>query len=233
MPNTMSVHPVPAPVQDQPFDLLNTLLGALELAGVTVQTGDVIAVSSKYAAISEGRVVNLADVVVTAEAQQMATEHQMLPAVAQLVMDEADHIYSGMHLGFMLTAKDGVLAPNAGLDRSNIPSGKAVLYSQAPYQTAAQLRLGLQAATHQQVGVILTDSWLIPGRLGTSGVALASAGFEPIHDGRSITDLIATTAELVMGERAEATPFAVVRGAPVTLTDAPITMEDVAVQWRG
>ena len=37
--------------------------------------------------------------------------------------------------------------------------------------------------------MILTDSWLMPGRLGTTGVALATAGFQPMEDERGKTDL--------------------------------------------
>jgi F420-0:gamma-glutamyl ligase len=87
----------------------------------------------------------------------------------------------------------------------------------------------------------------MPGRLGTTGVALAAAGFHPLHDERGkadlfgnpmqvtvrgIADQIVAAAELVMGERDEATPFAVVRGAPVRLTDAPISAADVAIDWK-
>jgi F420-0:gamma-glutamyl ligase len=35
-----------------------------------------------------------------------------------------------------------------------------------------------------------------------------------------------------MGERDEATPFAIVRGADIALTDEPITVEQVAIDWR-
>ena len=84
--------------------------------------------------------------------------------------------------------------------------------------------------------MILTDSWLMPGRWGTTGVALATAGFRPIQDERGkidlfgnpmqvtqrgIADTICAAAELVMGERDEATAVAIVRNAGVELTDAP------------
>ena len=87
----------------------------------------------------------------------------------------------------------------------------------------------------------------MPGRLGTTGVALATAGFMPVQDERGLLDLfgnvmqvtrrgvadtICAAAQLVMGERDEATPFALVRGAEITLTDAPITQADVAIDWH-
>jgi len=49
---------------------------------------------------------------------------------------------------------------------------------------------------------------------------------------RGLSDQICAAAQLVMGERDEATPFAVVRGAGVHMTDEPITVEDVSIDWR-
>jgi len=121
-----------------------------------------------------------------------------------------------------------------------------VLFPAQPYATARRLRQALRQRPGVNVGVILTDSWLMPGRLGTSGVALATAGFRPIQDERGKTDLfgnpmqvtqrgiadsICVCAQMVMGERDEATPFAIVRGTGVALTDDEITVDDVAIPW--
>lgn len=246
-PQPLTVLPVQAPVQTRAFDLHTTIIDALAASGDRLQDGDVLAVSSKYAAISEGRVVTMADVVVTPEAEALAARYHMNPVMAQLVLQEADHIFGGIELGFLLTYKDGVLSPNAGLDRSNIPSGQVVLFPQYPYATAEGIRQAVRERFGAQIGVVLTDSWLMPGRLGTTGVALATAGFRPVQDERGkadlfgnpmavtqrgIADSISIAAQLVMGERDEATPIAIVRHAGVQLTDAPISQEDVAIPWQ-
>ncbi len=240
------VLPVTAPVQQASFDLVATISTAIREAGETLQTGDVVAVSSKYTAISEGRIVRMDDVVVTPEAQAIADRYEMNPRIAQLVVQEADHIFGGIP-GFLLTFKDGILSPNAGLDRSNIPNGYVVLFSESPYRSAAKLRRDLKAEFGVDIGVILTDSWLMPGRWGTTGVALATAGFHPIQDERGkidlfgnpmmvtqrgIADTICAAAQLVMGERDEATPIAIVRNTGVELTDAEITEADVSIPWQ-
>ncbi len=246
-PHALSLYPVQAPVQNAAFDLLPTLYDALTAAQLVPEHGDVIAVSSKYAAISDGRIVGLDGVQVTAEAEQLAQRYNMNPQMAQLVLDEADFVFGGIGLGFLLTAKEGIISPNAGLDRSNIPNGQVVLFSEHPYATAERIRQALQARYNTKLGVVLTDSWLMPGRLGTTGIALATAGFQPTQDERGkldlfgnpmavtvrgVADSIVAAAQLVMGERDEATPVAVVRGADVTLTDAPISKADVAIDWR-
>ena len=216
-------------MQQAAFDLLAVISEALTAAPVGLLDGDVLAVSSKYAAISEGRVLRMADVVtVTEQAAALARRYHMQPVMAQLVLQEADHIFGGIEMGFLLTAKTGILSPNAGLDRSNIPEGHVVLFPAQPYATAARIRTGLQQRCAVDVGVVLTDSWLVPGRLGTSGVALATAGFHPVQDERGkqdlfgnpmtvtqrgLADTISSAAQLVMGERDEATPLAIVRGS--------------------
>ena len=168
-------------------------------------------------------------------------------SVAQLVLDEAEHIFGGIELGFLLTAKGGVISPNAGLDRSNIPSGQVVLLPLKPFETAETIRQTLQARLRCRVGVILSDSWLMPGRYGTTGIAIAMAGFQPIKDERGKKDLfgnpmavtqigladsLAACAQVVMGERDEATPFARIRGAEVELSDAALSAADVSIPWR-
>ncbi len=237
------VIPVPAPVKQAAFDLAATISAAIRAEGETLEEGDVLAVSSKYTAISEGRIVKLDDVVVSAEAERLAERYRMNSRIVQLVLQEADHIFGGIH-GFLLTFKDGILSPNAGLDRSNIPSGLVVLFPEHPYQAANQLRAALRAEFGVNIGLILTDSWLMPGRLGTSGIALATAGFRPIQDERGKTDLfgnpmivtqrgiadtICAAAELVMGERDEATPIVIVRNTGVVLREIELSTADTSI----
>jgi len=247
MPQALSILPLAAPVQKGPFDLIATLLTSLEQAGIQPQTGDVVAISSKYAAIAAGRIRQLAEIAPTAPARALARRYRMDPAIAQLVIEEAEHIFGGIELGFLLTAKGGVISPNAGLDRSNIPSGQVVLLPGAPFDLAEGLRQALQERFACRLGIVLTDSWLMPGRYGTTGIAIAMAGFEPIKDERGkkdlfgnpmavtqigLADALAAGAQLVMGERAEAQPFALIRGAAIALRAAPLSVADVAIPWR-
>lgn len=240
------VYPVQAPVRQAAFDLHTTIVESLAAGDIALENGDVLAVSSKYTAISEGRIVKLADVEVTPEAAAMAERYHMNPPMVQLVMQEADHIFGGIP-GFLLTAKEGIISPNAGLDRSNIPSGYVVLFPQYPYQSADRIRRAMRERLGVDIGVILTDSWLMPGRLGTTGVALATAGFKPIQDERGkmdlfgnpmivtqrgIADTLCACAQMVMGERDEATPLAIVRNSGVQVADMQLSAEDVSIDWQ-
>lgn len=243
----LTVIPVEAPVQQDRFDLYQTLINAIDTCGERLQDGDIVAVSSKYTAISQGRVVALDEVAVTPKAEEIGQRYNMNPRMVQLVLQEADHIFGGIEMGFLLTYIHGIISPNAGLDRSNIPNGYVVLLPEAPYRAAADIRRELRARLGVDVGVILTDSWLMPGRLGTTGVAVGTAGFQPVQDERGKTDLfgnpmlvtqrgmadaICTCAQMVMGERDEATPIAIVRNTGVQLVDGDFNVEDVAIPWQ-
>ncbi len=245
--NTLSVIPIEAPVKKAQFDLLETLVTAVSAADAALQDGDILALSSKYVAISEGRVLNLDEVQPGDKAYALAARYKMDARIAQLVYDEADHIFGGIQMGFLLTWKNGVMSPNAGLDRSNIPSGKVVLLPARPYETAAQMRRELRQRLGVDVGVVLTDSWLVPARWGTTGLAIGVAGFKPVKDERGkidlfgnpmavtqvgVADSISACAQMVMGERDEATPIAIVRNSGVPLTDDPVSMADVAIPWQ-
>lgn len=246
-PQPLMVLPVKAPVQQASFDLYATLVDALAANDVMLQDGDMLAVSSKYTAISEGRVLNLDDIMVTPEAEALAKRYHMNAPLAQLVLQEADQIFGGIQLGFLLTHKDGIISPNAGLDRSNIPAGKVVLFPENPYHKAAEIRREVRARLNADIGVILTDSWLVPGRYGTTGIALAMAGFRPLQDERGkedlfgnpmqvtqrgIADSLCVCAQMVMGERDEATPFAVIRNSGVPIEEIPLSAADVAIPWE-
>ncbi len=247
MPQPLTTFPVEAPVKDRPFDLIQTIIDSLIKVNITLQDGDVLAVSTKYTAIAEGRIINLDEVVPSPRAEELAERYRMDTAVAQLVVEEADHIFGGIEMGFLLTANNGVISPNAGLDRSNIPSGQAVLLPKDPYASAEFIRQQIQKRLDCHIGVILTDSWLVPGRYGTMGIAVGVAGFNPIKDERGkkdlfgnpmavtqvgVADSLSVCAQAVMGERNEATPIAVVRGADIELSDAKLSAEDLSIPWR-
>ncbi len=247
MPETLTVYPIQAPVRDAPFDLIESILDSLAGAELHLQDGDVLAVSSKYAAIAAGRIYKLDDIEASPRARQLAERYNISAAVAQLVLDEADHVFGGISQGFLLTARGGIISPNAGLDRSNIPSGQVVLLPEAPFNDAEAIFEALRQRLGRHIGVILTDSWLLPGRYGTGGIALGAAGFKPIRDERGkddlfgnpmavtqvgVADSLAACAQVVMGERDQATPFALLRGADIELTREPYTAADMSIPWQ-
>jgi len=133
-----------------------------------------------------------------------------------------------------ITLKDGILMWNAGIDTSNA-NGKIVLLPEDSFRAAASLRTALKKHYKiQKLGILITDSRIMPLRAGVVGLALGYAGFKGIKDYRGkkdifgeryqvtrtdIADSLATAAVLLMGEGSEQQPLAVITGAPVEFVE--------------
>ncbi|MFB5607129.1 MAG: coenzyme F420-0:L-glutamate ligase, partial [Candidatus Nitrosomaritimum yanchengensis] len=141
-------------------------------------------------------------------------------------------------------SSNNIMAPNAGIDKSNARKNQVILYPNKPYLIAEQIRRKIFLKFLIHVGIILVDSRLMPARIGTSGIAIACAGIEPVLDMRSQKDLdgnllkvtfqavidnIATIANHKMGEGAESKPFAIVRDSGAKLTDRKINPSEMAI----
>jgi coenzyme F420-0:L-glutamate ligase len=137
-----------------------------------------------------------------------------------------------------------MIAPNAGIDRSNAPAGHVILYPKNAFESAGALRKKFKAELGLRVGIVVSDSRLMPTRKGTTGVAIACSGFEPVEDLRGRRDLfnhvlrvtmkavadgIATMGVAVMGESNESIPAVVVRGASVKWSEKKFSWKDMAV----
>jgi coenzyme F420-0:L-glutamate ligase/coenzyme F420-1:gamma-L-glutamate ligase len=233
----VEVLPIRIGIKKGRFDLFKSL------QGFDYRNDDIIVVSSKFVSMSEGAVVDLNKVRVSKKARSLAARCYIEPKMAELVLRESDYIVKGVP-GFLLAVRDGMIAPNAGIDKSNVPKGYAILYPRDPFGTAEILWQRFLAERGIRVGIVLADSRLMPTRIGTTGVAIACAGFEPVDDLRGRKDLfgnvlkvtfkavadgLATMGVAVMGESDESTPAAVVRGETVTWSERKFSWKDMAV----
>lgn len=235
----MEITAISVPAKLGRFDLFEAL------QGFDYKDSDILVVSSKFAAMSEGRFVKLDSVRPGAKAKRLAKKFKMDERIAELVLQEADLIVGGIP-GFALAIRKGMMAPNAGIDKSNVPPGHAILYPKNPFASAQKLRQKF-LDRGIRLGVVLADSRLMPTRRGTTGIAIACAGFEPVEDDRgkrdlfgntlrvtlrAVADSLATAGVAVMREAAESTPAAVVRGFPVIWTERRLSWKDMAVPAR-
>ncbi len=235
----MEILPISVSVKKGEFDLFDSII----LSGFKFKENDILVVSSKYISMSEGSVMNLDKIKVSKKAKSFASEYHMSAKLAELTLRESDYIYKGIP-GFLLAVKNGVMAPNAGIDKSNVPRGFVILYPSEPFRSAENLRRRFLVNLGIKVGVVIADSRLMPTRIGTIGVALASAGFEPVEDQRgkkdlfgnilkvtlkAVSDSLAAMGVAVMGESNESTPIAVIRGIKVIATDRKLSWRDMAV----
>lgn len=240
----MQLFPVKTGKQRENFPLVRCVLGSLKRAKLALKNSDILAISSKFVAMSEGRTVKIDSVKPTKKARRLARKLGMNSSFAQLVLDESEKIFSGVE-GFVLAIKDGVIAPNAGIDKSNVYPGYAILYPKDCFRSAEKLRTEIFRKTGKKTGIILTDSRLMPTRIGTTGIAVGAAGIEPVineigrkdlfgntlkHTKRNIADDIAAAAQLLMGEANEAVPIVLVRGWRTT--ERKIRRKEMVIDYR-
>jgi coenzyme F420-0:L-glutamate ligase len=240
--------PISVERKDNSFDLSSEVIQAVKKMGEEFLDNDIIAVSSKVISMSQGRLVNLNDVDVSEEADLLADKLSLDPRLAQLVLQEADMIIGGVP-GFALALKNGVIAPNAGIDKSNVPEGHVMLYSEYPFKDAENLKKTIYQSLGKNVGIVVTDSRLMPLRMGTTGLAISVAGFEPLEDEcgkqdlfgnilnvtrRALADQIASAVQLIMGEADEGFPIVLIRaldGAPWRMTNRLLNTKTLAVDY--
>jgi coenzyme F420-0:L-glutamate ligase/coenzyme F420-1:gamma-L-glutamate ligase len=175
--------------------------------------------------------VRIASVTPGAEARDAAARADKDPAVVELIAAEAQELMR-VAPGVIITRhRTGHVLANSGIDASNVVCGGAesvLLWPKDPDASARQLRAQLEAAFGVRLAVIVSDSLGRAWRMGTTGHAIGSAGLKPVRDRRGEADLfgrelqatvigvadeIAAAASLVIGEAAEGTPVAIVRGA--------------------
>ena len=239
----LTVLPLLAKRMETEFDVFEELENTLEKNKTKLEDGDVIVISTKYVSNSQGRIVDLEKIKASEYGGKIANEFNLKPEVAEVIIRESDKIFGGIG-GFVITSADNIMAPNAGIDKSNAKKGKAILYPKDPYLIAEQIRRKIFLKLLIHVGIILVDSRLMPARIGTSGVAVSCAGIEPVLDMRSKKDLdgnplkvtfqavvdnLATIANHKMGEGGESKPFAIVRNSDSILTDRKISSSEMAI----
>jgi coenzyme F420-0:L-glutamate ligase/coenzyme F420-1:gamma-L-glutamate ligase len=223
------VHPIKTRIITQKDNFLDVVLEGLASTGLEIQDNDIITVAETPLGTTEGRVVKLTDVQVSDAATKLAERFELLPEVAQLIIQEADDILGGIpHV--VLTIKNNTLMANAGIDKSNVPPGYASLLPLDARVSAEKLREEVKKRFGKTIGVMVIDSRTQPLRLGNIGMALGVAGFRPVADDRgrkdlfgnelritrrAIADNLASACTAVMGESNESVPAALIRDAPV------------------
>jgi coenzyme F420-0:L-glutamate ligase/coenzyme F420-1:gamma-L-glutamate ligase len=218
-------------------NLAELISAALERQQLTLQPRDVVVVAQKIVSKAEDRYVDLASVVPSSRAHELAAITGKDARVVEVILGESKRVVRAAPNVLIVEHRLGYVMANAGVDQSNLPPSdreRVLRLPQDPDDTAAQLRDKLSARYGVDLSVIVTDSFGRPWRQGSTGVALGAAGLPSLVDMRGRTDLygrrlnvtmvaladqIAAAAALVMGESDEATPAALVRG--VRWHDAP------------
>ncbi len=206
-----------------PKDNLWELLSSIK----SLKENSIVVVTSKVVAIGEGRCVPF----------EKTTKDE-------LAIKEADkYIPREFSPGgnILHTIKDNMLIASSGVDESN-GANYYILWPENPKDSVRKIWQYLRNKFNvKNLGVIITDSRLVPLRRGVVGIAISFYGFKPLKDyigkkdlfGRefkmetsNIPDSLASAAVLEMGEGSESRPIAIIS----EVLDIEFTHEDISEQ---
>lgn len=160
-------------------DLAAILGDCLETAGLGLQDGDILAVAQKVFSKAEDCIIPLASVTPSDEALKYAEELNKDPRKVEIVLRESTRVVRAFRRpdqneGTMICEhRLGFISANAAVDESNFgEEDAAMVLPPDPDRSCARLREALATRFGVQVGVVMTDTFGRPWRLGQVNVAI-------------------------------------------------------------
>lgn len=190
-------------------DLVDVIANA---AGDSLESGDILVVTSKIVSKAENRFV-------VADDREEAITSETVRVVASRTSPTG-------HTTRIVQNRLGIVSAAAGVDASNTPEGTVLLLPVDPDASARAIAAGLRERLGVEVGVIVSDTLGRAWRDGQTDHAIGAGGVRVFEDLRGGTDAegrplvvtmpcaadeLAAAADLVKGKAARL-PVAVVRG---------------------
>jgi coenzyme F420-0:L-glutamate ligase/coenzyme F420-1:gamma-L-glutamate ligase len=240
-PERLTLSVVPGiPLIEPGDDLGAIIIESLDQSGMALTGGDIVVVTQKIVSKAQGRSVELAGVVPSPRALEVAAAVNKDARLVEVILSESVRVVR-QHPGVLIVEhRDGFIMANAGADHSNVSDAQArdviLLLPKDPDASAQHLRAQLGKHFGKSLGVVISDSFGRPWRQGMVGVALGAAGLPALNDLRGRPDLfghplevsetaladeVASAASLLMGQADEGYPVVVVSGFAPADRDVP------------
>ena len=215
--NNVSILPVMnLPEFDTGHEIVEELIGKLEENKISLEDSDVIVITQKIISKVEGRKIDI-----NKEDLEEVIKNESL----QIIRKRGETIIA--------QTKHGFICANAGIDKSNIEEGFALLLPEDPDKTCRDIRKKIEHQTGKKISVIICDTFGRAWRKGQTNVAIGSSGIEPLEsyigekdtfDNElfateiAIVDELAGAAELVM-KKSDNIPIVIIKGVKYNISD--------------
>jgi coenzyme F420-0:L-glutamate ligase/coenzyme F420-1:gamma-L-glutamate ligase len=184
MQNSVTIQTIDGIGDIQPGDdLAQILISAMDNTEVGLEDGDILVIAQKVVSKAEDRFVPLKDVTPSAEALDLANKVNKDPRKIEVILAESKQVvravkHAGHSEGIVITEHNlGFICANAAVDESNIDQIDTLLLLPVdPDASARALRDRLEVAYGVRVGVVITDTFGRPWRMGLVNVAIGLAG---------------------------------------------------------
>ena len=215
--NNVSILPVMnLPEFDTGHEIVEELIRKLEENKISLEDSDVIVITQKIISKVEGRKIDI-----NKEDLEEVIKNESL----QIIRKRGETIIA--------QTKHGFICANAGIDKSNIEEGFALLLPEDPDKTSRDIRKKIEHRTGKKISVIICDTFGRAWRKGQTNVAIGSSGIEPLEsyigekdtfDNElfateiAIVDELAGAAELVM-KKSDNIPVVIIKGVKYNISD--------------
>jgi coenzyme F420-0:L-glutamate ligase/coenzyme F420-1:gamma-L-glutamate ligase len=240
MNDAMQITAVAGVPDIRPGDDLAQMLGdCLEQAG-GLKDFDILCVAHKVVSKAEGNVVDLAKVQPSDEAKALAADLNKDPAKVEVVLGQSSRVVKSwrrpdQNEGTIICEhRLGFISANAAVDESNAEgAGTVITLPDDPDASAQRLGRALEKRFGVTLGVVITDTFGRPWRLGQVNVAIGlfrvpaktsdigglDAWGRPLSVSEpALCDELAAASGLVIAKAAK-TPLVLMRGANWTPQD--------------
>jgi len=213
------------PLVEPGDNLVDQLLASLDITAVALKDDDVLVLAQKIVSKAEGRYGYLNETQPSEAAIELARS-------IELILEESVEVIRQRRGVVVVEHRLGYIHANAGIDKSNISSDennpRVLLLPLDSDASAARLRQALAERIGKNVHIIINDSAGRAWRNGTVGMAIGTAGFEPLESliGEedlfqrpmevtevAVADELAAAASFMMGQADEGSPVIHIRGA--------------------
>jgi len=163
-------------------DLVAHILSALDSMQLSLKDGDILVIAHKVVSKAEGQVVDLAQIEPSQEAFELAKQLNKDPAKVETVLRESSRVVRvskrpDQDEGLIIAQhKLGFICANAAVDESNVDQpNHVILLPKDPDASARAICAALEQASGKQLGVVITDTFGRPWRMGLVNVAIGLA----------------------------------------------------------
>ena len=215
--NKVSIFPIMnLPEFDTGHEIVEELIKSLEENKISLEDSDVIVITQKIISKVEGRKIDI---------NKEDIEEVIKSESLQIIRKRGETVIA--------KTKHGFICANAGIDKSNIEEGYALLLPEDPDKTSRDIRKKIEHKTGKKISVIICDTFGRAWRKGQTNVAIGSSGIEPLEsyigekdtfDNElfateiAIVDELAGAAELVM-KKSDNIPIVIIKGVKYNISD--------------
>ena len=215
--NKVSIFPIMnLPEFDTGHEIVEELIKSLEENKISLEDTDVIVITQKIISKVEGRKIDINK-----------------EDIEEVIKNESLQIIRKRGETVIAKTKHGFICANAGIDKSNIEEGSALLLPEDPDKTSRDIRKKIEHKTGKKISVIICDTFGRAWRKGQTNVAIGSSGIEPLESyiGEkdtfnnelfateiAIVDELAGAAELVM-KKSDNIPVVIIKGVKYNISD--------------